>query len=317
MSTALCEATPSYLRLKSTGALRYRVSGAHAMLRSCSLCPRRCGVDRFDGADGYCGAGSLPVVASWTSHPWEEPPISGLRGSGTIFFSHCTGRCRFCQNYPISQLGVGRSVSVSRLSAMMLELQSRGCHNINLVSPTHFVPQILAALSEAIEQGLCLPLVYNSSGYETVETLQLLDGIVDLYLPDAKYAEDAVAYRLSGFVGYVSANRAALREIYRQVGPELALDAEGLARRGLIVRHMVLPHELSGTDRVLEWIADELSPAVHVSLMAQYFPAHKAVGDPLLGRRISSEEYMKALAAFDRSGLETGWRQTLSESGWW
>jgi putative pyruvate formate lyase activating enzyme len=200
---------------------------------------------------------------------------------------------------------------------MMLELQSRGCHNINLVSPTHFVPQILAALSEAIEQGLCLPLVYNSSGYETVETLQLLDGIVDLYLPDAKYAEDAVAYRLSGFVGYVSANRAALREIYRQVGPELALDAEGLARRGLIVRHMVLPHELSGTDRVLEWIADELSPAVHVSLMAQYFPAHKAVGDPLLGRRISSEEYMKALAAFDRSGLETGWRQTLSESGWW
>jgi putative pyruvate formate lyase activating enzyme len=200
-------------------------------------------------------------------------------------------------------------VSVRRLARMMLELQARGCHNVNLVTPTHFVPQILAALSMAIEEGLHLPLVYNSSGYETIETLQLLDGVVDIYLPDAKYADDGVARRLSGFRGYVEVNRAALREMYRQVGAELLLNENELAVRGMIIRHMVLPERLAGTWRVLSWIAHELSPFIHISLLAQYFPAHKAVGDPILGRRITTEEYLEALAAFDALGLEQGWRQ--------
>ena len=304
---------PSYLRLHASGELAQRIQCAYQMLERCTLCPRDCGVNRLAGERGYCRAGAEPVVASWNVHPWEEPPISGTRGSGTIFFTHCTARCRFCQNYPISQLGVGQQVSVQRLGEMMLELQSRGCHNINLVTPTHWLPQILAALPTAIKGGLRIPLVYNCSGYEGVEALQLLDGVVDVYLPDSKYADDAVARRLSGFRGYVEANRAALREMYRQVGPELTLDADGLAVRGMIIRHMVLPQQLAGTRRVLEWIARELSPLVHISLMAQYFPAHQAVGDPVLGRKITQEEYLEALTAFDDLRLERGWRQEYVE----
>ncbi len=305
---------PSYLELHASGELLRRTQQAQEMLRHCTLCPRRCGVDRPSGEMGYCQAGAEPVVASWAVHPWEEPPISGTRGSGTVFFTHCTARCLFCQNYPISQLGVGRKVTVQRLAEMMMELQSRKCHNINLVTPTHFVPQILSALTIATGQGLHLPLVYNSSGYETVETLRLLDGVVDIYLPDAKYADDAVAHRLSGFRSYVKANRAALLEVYRQVGDALLLDAEGIAFRGLIVRHMILPEGLAGTSQVLSWIANGLSPLVHVSLMAQYFPAHKAVGHPILGRKITSAEYLAALEAFDAIGLERGWRQELCQA---
>lgn len=313
---ALADAGPSapnYLRLHASGELAQRVQCAYRMLENCTLCPRDCGVNRLVGEKGYCRAGAEPVVASWNAHPWEEPPISGTRGSGTIFFTYCTARCRFCQNYPISQLGVGQQVSVQRLGEMMLELQSRGCHNINLVTPTHWMPQILAALPAAIEGGLRIPLVYNSSGYEGVEPLRLLDGVVDIYLPDSKYADNAVARRLSGFRGYVEANQAALREMYRQVGPELTLDSDGLAVRGMIIRHMVLPQQLAGTRQVLEWIARELSPLVHISLMAQYFPAHHAVGDPVLGRKITQTEYLEALAAFDDLGLERGWRQDYEE----
>ncbi len=249
-------------------------------------------------------------VSSWNLHPWEEPPISGRRGSGTIFFSGCTGRCRFCQNYPISQIGHGQEVSIERLAAMMIELQRKGAHNINLVTPTHFMPHILAALPHAVRSGLRLPLVYNTSGYERVEVLRLLEGIVDIWLPDAKYADDAIARQLSGFKDYVKNNRAALREIYRQVGDDLLLDEEGIARRGMIVRHMVLP---GGTAEVLQWIARELAPRIHISLMDQYFPAHQAVGDPLLGRKITWEEYEAALEAFDAAGLERGWRQMTND----
>ena len=305
---------PSYIELLANGELLRRTQAAQEMLQHCRLCPRQCDVNRLAGEIGYCRAGAEPVVASWNLHPWEEPPISGTRGSGTIFFTHCTARCLFCQNYPISQLGVGRKVSIERLAEMMLELQSRNCHNINLVTGTHFVPQILSALAVAAAQGLRLPLVYNSSGYETVEVLRLLDGVVDIYLPDAKYAEDGAARRLSGFRGYVSANRHALLEMYRQVGDELLLDAEGIAFRGLIIRHMILPQGLAGTKQVLHWIAKELSPRVNISLMAQYFPAHKAVGHPILGRKISSDEYFDALEAFDALGLERGWRQELCEA---
>ncbi len=244
---------------------------------------------------------------------WEEPPITGARGSGTIFFSGCTGRCRFCQNYPISQLGYGNTVSIDRFAEMMLELQGRGAHNINFVTPTHFVPQILAAVDRAAGQGLHVPLVYNTSGYDTVETLRLLEGVIDIWLPDAKYADDAVARRISGFPRYVAHNRAALREIYRQVGAELVLDEQGIARRGMIIRHLVLPGGLAGTADVMRWIAAELSPLVHVSIMDQYFPAYKVLDDPILGRKITSEEYEAALEAFDVAGLENGWLQEHEE----
>jgi len=302
-----CE--PGYLALNRSGELTHRSEAAYSLLSPCRLCPRECGADRLSGEEGFCRSGAQPKVASWTLHPWEEPPISGARGSGTIFFSGCTGRCLFCQNYPISQLGVGNVVTVERLAEMMAELQQRGAHNVNLVTPTHFVPQILAALSLAVEMGLRLPLVYNSSGYESVEVLRLLDGVVDVWLPDAKYATDDVARRLSGFSRYVEHNRAALREMYRQVGDELLLDGEGIAQRGLIIRHLVLPGGLAGTREVLHWIASELSPRVHVSLMGQYFPAYRAVGHPLLGRKLTTEEYEDALAAFDEADLERGWRQ--------
>jgi len=302
-----CE--PGYLALNRSGELTHRSEVAYSLLSPCRLCPRECGADRLSGEEGFCRSGDQPKVASWTLHPWEEPPISGTRGSGTIFFSGCTGRCLFCQNYPISQLGVGNVVTVERLAEMMVELQRRGAHNVNLVTPTHFVPQILAALSLAVEMGLRLPLVYNSSGYESVEVLRLLDGVVDVWLPDAKYATDDVARRLSGLSRYVEHNRAALREMYRQVGDELLLDGEGIAQRGLIIRHLVLPGGLAGTREVLRWIASELSPRVHVSLMGQYFPAYRAVGHPLLGRKLTTEEYEDALAAFDEADLERGWRQ--------
>ncbi len=303
---------PEYLSLHQSGELAGRIKAAWDLIAPCQLCPHRCGADRLNGERGICGMGDLPKISSWNLHPWEEPPISGTRGSGTIFFSGCTGRCCFCQNYPISHLGYGDVVRVERLAGMMLELQGKGAHNINFVTPTHFMPHILAALPAAIEAGLRLPLVYNTSGYERVEALRLLDGVVDLWLPDAKYADDLVARRLSGFSHYVENNRAALCEIYRQVGDRLIVDDDGIAVRGLIVRHLVLPDGLSGTEQVLGWIAGSLSPGIHVSLMDQYFPAHRALGDPLLGRKLSAEEYLSALRALDTAGLENGWVQNTT-----
>ncbi|HOG48611.1 MAG TPA: radical SAM protein [Anaerolineae bacterium] len=308
-SESIGVAYPSYLRLYESGELARRVTEAMAQLACCTLCPRRCRVDRLAGEQGYCRAGAVARVASWNRHMWEEPPISGTRGSGTIFFSGCTGACIFCQNYPISQLNHGDDTPVERLASMMLQLQHQGCHNINLVTGTHFVPQVLAALEAAIPQGFRLPLVYNSSGYDAVEALRLLDGIVDIYLPDAKYADDAVARELSGFRGYVEHNRAALAEICRQVGPELVCDAEGIAVRGMIVRHLVLPGGLAGSAEVAQWLAANLSPGLHISVMSQYFPAYKAVGDARLGRKITEEEYEAAIAAFVAAGLEAGWQQ--------
>jgi putative pyruvate formate lyase activating enzyme len=302
----------SYLRLWRVGELQRRAEEALSRLSRCRICPRDCDVNRLEDQRGYCHGGRRAVVASWNRHPWEEPPISGTRGSGTIFFGGCSGRCRFCQNYPISQLGVGREVEEPELARMMLELQDRGCHNINLVTATHFVPQVLAALVLAAEGGLTLPLVYNCAGYESLETLQLLDNVVDIYLPDAKYADDENAREFSGFPQYVEVNRAAMREMYRQVG-ELQVDEAGIATRGMIIRHMVLPGGIAGTVQVLHWIATELSPTVHVSLLAQYFPAHRAIGHPLLGRKLTWEEYDTACAAFEAADLENGWLQELEE----
>jgi putative pyruvate formate lyase activating enzyme len=306
--------SPSYMTLYQSGDLAQRVDAARSMLAPCQLCPHRCGVDRLHGQRGICRMGEQPKVASWNLHRWEEPPISGTNGSGTIFFSGCTGRCRFCQNYPISQIGHGEVVSVERLAGMMLELQRKGAHNINLVTPTHFMPPILAALPHAIESGLRLPLVYNTSGYERVEALRLLEGIVDVWLPDAKYADSATATQQSGFRDYVEVNRAALLEICRQVGTDLALDAGGLAQRGVIVRHLVLPGELAGTEAVLDWLASHISSQLHVSLMDQYFPAHLAVGDPVLGRKVTLAEYGAVLDACEAVGLENGWCQTTVQS---
>jgi len=257
--------------------------------------------------------GAIAVVASFNDHHWEEPCISGTRGSGTIFFSGCTGRCRFCQNYPISQMNRGNLADDQRLAEMMVRMQRRGVHNINLVTPTHFVPQILGALPYAVERGFALPLVYNSSGFDSVETLRLLDGVIDIYLPDAKYADDEVAQRLSGFPSYVQHNRAAMLEMFRQVGAELALDDEGIARRGMIIRHLVLPDALAGSREVFRWLAAHLSPHIHLSVMAQYFPAYHAVDDPVIGRRITLEEYDAALAALDEAGLEEGWVQDMDD----
>ncbi|NLG51024.1 MAG: radical SAM protein [Chloroflexi bacterium] len=302
---------PGYIALHRAGELHARVQAAMQRLAACNLCPRACGVNRLQGETGFCRAGLLARVASANVHPWEEPPISGTRGSGTVFLSHCTARCLFCQNYPISQQGVGREMTAEQLADAMLRLQKQGCHNINFVTPTHYVPQLLAAVEIAAERGLRIPLLYNTSGYDSVETLRLLEGVIDIYLPDSKYADDEVARQLSGYQDYVQHNRAALLEMRRQVGAELVLDDKGLARRGMIVRHLVLPHGLSQTPQVLRWIAEHLSPQIHISLMAQYFPAHRAVGHPTLGRRLLAEEYEAALAALDYAGLENGWQQEL------
>ena len=304
---------PTYLHLEASGELASRVEAAWAILGDCKLCPRQCRVNRLEGKLGFCRSGAQARVASWNRHPWEEPPISGTRGSGTIFFSGCTGACLFCQNYPISQLGVGQEVSADQLASMMLELQARGCHNVNLVTATHFVPQVLAALQLAIPRGFHLPLIYNTSGYETVETLRLLEGVVDVYLPDAKYADDNIARELSDFRWYVRSNRVALKEMLRQVGPSLRLDDNGLAVRGMIVRHLVLPGGLAGGSEVARWLAANLSTELHVSIMGQYFPAHRAVGHPTLGRKVWASEYAAAIAAFVEAGFENGWQQELEE----
>jgi len=276
----------------------------------CRVCPRHCGVDRLSGRTGKCRTGSDVVVASYNLHYGEEPPISGKGGSGTIFFANCTLSCVFCQNYPISQLGNGNIRNIEELAGIMLELQEKGAHNINFVTPTHVTPQIVKAAALARTKGLSLPLAYNCSGYEDIETLRLLEGIIDIYMPDMKYGSDACARRYSGVPRYREINRQAVREMYRQVG-NLEIDAEGIARRGLLIRHLILPHRLSGSRNVLEFIARELSPRVYVSVMAQYHPAHRAGSHAKLSRRITQREYDDVLKIAEELGLKNGWQQEL------
>jgi putative pyruvate formate lyase activating enzyme len=242
---------------------------------------------------------------SFGPHFGEEAPLVGRGGSGTVFFTHCNLRCVFCQNWEISHGGVGHEVEPEELASAMLELQFGGCHNVNLVSPTHVVPQILAALAPAVEAGFSLPLVYNSGGYDSPETLRLLDGVVDIYMPDMKYADDAVAARLSGVAGYPSVNRAAVREMYRQVG-NLALDRRGIAMRGLIVRHLVLPNGLAGTPSIVRFLAGELSADVYLNLMDQYRPAFEARRDPAIARPLTRAEFARAIDDARRAGLHRG-----------
>ncbi len=293
---------PAYLRL-APGELESRVRQAWRHLADCDLCARYCHVNRPATTEGaVCRTGERAVVASYGAHHGEEDPLRGWRGSGTIFFSWCNLRCVFCQNWDISQKGIGREVEPREIADMMLALQDEGCHNINLVSPSHVVAQIIAAVLDAAGRGLRLPLVYNTGGYDSLEALGLLDGIVDIYMPDMKYGDSALARKYSKVRDYVAVNRAAVREMHRQVG-DLVLGETGIARRGLLVRHLVMPAGIAGTEQVLAFLAEEISRNTYLNLMDQYRPCYRANEFPEIARPITADEYRQALDAAARLGL--------------
>jgi len=271
-------------------------------LEECRLCPRHCGVNRLAGESGECRITSRVVISSYGPHFGEEALLVGRHGSGTIFFTYCNLQCVFCQNYTISQLGEGRAVDREELAGMMLSLQAKGCHNINLVSPTHVVPFIVDALELAVSKGLYLPLVYNSGGYDSVETLGLLDGIIDIYMPDMKYSDGKVAEQLSGIKDYPKVNKAAVREMHRQVG-DLQIDEEDVALRGLLVRHLALPNRLAGTQDVVRFLAQEVSTNTYLNIMAQYRPSYKAFDIPQLARPVLAQEFYEAIDLAHQQGL--------------
>lgn len=273
------------------------------MLKECRLCPRECRVDRLNDEKGECKIGRWAVVSQASPHFGEEPELVGRFGSGTIFFSYCNLHCCFCQNYSISQLGEGRILKAEELAGLMLYLERIGCHNINLVTPTHIVPQILEALLIAKEKGLKIPIVYNSGGYESVETLRLLEGVVDIYMPDAKYSNDN-ALKYSKAPNYWEVNKKALLEMHRQVGDLLV--ENGIAKRGLLIRHLILPHRLAGSFEVLKFIAEKLSKDSYVNIMDQYYPSYKAFSYPELSRRITSQEYKEVVDFAKKMGLYRG-----------
>jgi len=294
---------PAYLQLLDNGELKQRAAEAYRRLEACDICPRECGVNRRESSKGaLCRTGERAVVSSCTAHFGEEAPLVGTGGSGTIFFAWCNLRCQYCQNYGISQLGEGREVEPEQLAAMMLHLQERGCHNINLVSPTHVVPQILAGVLIAAHAGLRIPLVYNTGGYDSLKTLALLDGVFDIYMPDIKYSNEATARRLSKIEDYPAINRAAVTEMHRQVG-DLSMDDRGVAERGLLVRHLVLPEGLAGTSEVVRFLAEEISPNTYINIMDQYRPCYNATDFPKLNRRISNAEHAEALRLAQEAGL--------------
>src|SRR5260370_27967707 len=304
---------PSYLRLLRTGELCPRVEALETLLERCTVCPRDCLNNRLNDEIAACYSGRLPIVSFYTAHFGEEPPLSGTRGAGNIFFGNCNVRCVYCQNYQISQTHkeqIKNEVSHERLAEMMLELQSRGCHNINFVSPTHFAPQMARAILLAAEQGLHLPIVYHTNAHDSVEMLRILDGIVDAYLPDLKYADNEAGYLYSKVSGYKEHSRKAILEMYRQTGDELIFADDGLLKRGLVIRLLVLPNDVAEVRESLEWIRDELSPRVAVSLMAQYYPTNQAGTNQrylLLSRRIRESEWLRAVALLNELEMETGW----------
>ena len=291
---------PAYLNL-SIKDLEERAEIAFTGMECCRLCPRCCDVNRLAGKLGVCKTGLQARVSSYGPHMGEEAVLRGWNGSGTIFFAHCNLRCQFCQNYDISQADAGRLVTSKELAAIMLELQTIGCHNINLVSPSHVVPQILSALVIAIQAGLRLPVVYNTGGYDSLDTLALLDGVVDIYMPDMKFANGGHAKKYSHAQDYPRVNRAAVREMYRQVG-DLHTDDDGIATRGLLVRHLVLPRGLAGTKQIVKFLAEEVSQTTYLNLMAQYHPVYNAGRYPELNRRITANEYNGAV----QMALEVG-----------
>lgn len=294
--------TPSYINLYKTGELKERIKKVEEILKKCSLCPRKCGVDRTKNEKGYCKGGYLPRVSSYNPHFGEEEPLVGVGGSGTIFFSGCNLLCVFCQNYEISHLNEGEEVSPTALAKMMLYLQKIGCHNINFVTPTHFVLPILKALEIAIEYGFSLPIVYNCGGYEEVETLKLLEGIIDIYMPDIKYSEPEVASSYSNAEDYFEIAKKAVKEMHRQVG-DLRINKEGIAERGLLVRHLVLPEKKAGTEKIMKFIAEEISLYTYINIMDQYYPCYQAKKYPSLSKRITAQEYKEAVEIAWKFGL--------------
>jgi len=305
---------PGYIALYHSGELKQRVERLEARLASCDICPRECHANRLENKRGFCHSGYLPIVSAVCAHHGEEPAISGTRGSGTIFFGNCNMRCAYCQNYQISQdwkRQKSKEMEFPKLAQEMLYLQDElSCHNINFVSPSHFVPQLVRAVLEAVPLGLRVPLVYNSSGYDSVASLKELDGVISVYLPDLRYASDKWAKKFSRARDYVAHARAAIKEMYRQVG-ELVVDESGVAQRGLIVRHLILPNKIAGSEESLPWLAREVSPTVTVSVMSQYYPSHKARDRRLLARTISQAEYNEVLKLLDEVGLENGWVQEM------
>jgi putative pyruvate formate lyase activating enzyme len=295
---------PAYLRLFESGELRQRLESALGELESCRLCPRDCGVDRLNNKVGVCKTGRYAMVSSYFAHLGEEDCLRGTRGSGTIFFSWCNLRCVFCQNYDVSWLGEGRATPPGELAEMMLQLQEAGCHNINLVTPEHVVPQILEALLLAIERGLRLPLVYNTGAYDSLASIQLMEGVIDIYMPDFKLWNAEMAHRYLKAPNYPEAARRAIFEMHRQVGP-LVFDENGLALRGVLVRHLVMPDFLEETRQILRWIAQQLGPDTYLNLMDQYGPAGKVSDTDYaeINRRITSKEYRLALEGARAVGL--------------
>jgi len=308
---------PGYLALLETGELEERVERLYALLASCTVCPRLCGNDRIRGVLASCASGADPVVSAYTPHFGEEPCLSGTRGAGNVFLGNCNLRCVYCQNFQISQDYATQrrnEVTVERLAEMTLELQGKGCHNIGFVSPTHYAPQIARAVLLAARRGLRLPIVYNTNAYDSVEVLRLLEGVVDIYLPDLKYAENEAGALYSKVPDYADRSREALVEMYRQKGATLHRDAEGLLQSGLLVRMLVLPNAVAGITDSMTWIAETLSPRVAVSLMAQYYPIHRAASSEkysALNRSITAAEWQDALAALEGSGMEEGFQQEL------
>lgn len=311
--------TPSYIQLLENSEFEKRIHLAKEFLLNCSVCPRACGVDRTSGELGFCHSSTIPIVSSFTAHYGEEPVISGSKGAGNIFFGNCNLSCVFCQNYEISQnwkVENENVVSVDRLAEIMIELQNRGCHNIGLVSPTHFSVQILEAIFLATKNGLRLPVIYNSNGYDSLEVLRLFEDVIDIYLPDFKYGNDEYAKMFSNADDYFEVAKNALKEMFRQVGDKLICE-NNIAVRGMIVRHLVLPNDLAESEKVFEFIAKELSPDIHISLMSQYFPTNKANRYALLDRQIRNSEYERVIASLEKYGLVNGWTQEPESSDYY
>ena len=307
--------TPGYLKLLEANELDGRVARLESLLAACSVCPKDCGNNRLADEIAACYSGRLPIVSSYTAHFGEEPVLSGTGGAGNIFFGNCNLRCVYCQNYQISQSWKEQrknEVTHERLAGMMLELQDRGCHNIGFVSPTHFAPQMAKAILIAAQKGLRLPIVYNTNAYDSVEVLRLLDGIVDVYLPDLKYADSAAGLQYSKVRDYSTYARAAIKEMHRQMGDSLVFGDDGLLKRGLLIRLLVLPNDIAEIEQNLRWIRDELSPKTAISLMAQYYATNKAATDEryiLLSRRISEGEWFEAVSLLEELGMEEGFMQ--------
>ena len=316
----LVDGTPGYRELLASGELESRVERLYGLLSSCTVCPRNCGNDRLADVLASCASGADPVVSSYTPHFGEEPALSGTGGAGNIFFGNCNLRCVYCQNYQISQDYAAQkknTVTVERVAEMMLELQSRGCHNIGFVSPTHYAPQMAKAILLAARDGLSVPIVYNTNAYDSVEVLRLLDGVVDVYLPDFKYADSAAGWLYSKVPDYAERSREALIEMYRQKGSGLVFGGDGLLQSGLLVRVLVLPENAAGVSESLAWIAETLSPRVAISLMAQYYPIHRAAMNDRyarLSRSITASEWEEALEALESYGFTNGFAQEFDTS---